>query len=191
MDYNATILRHFILEHEASGCWEWTGEKFATGYPRIRVDNVDLRAHRVVWSLLVGPIPKHRHLHHKCFNKVCVNPSHLEPVTPKEHAKRHGVTGICKANAEKHFCSAGHKFSEENTYKRPDGGRECKMCRDAKMQAYYLAHKDNWGKRRWADVACTDCGTEWRKRTDSLAGWSGLCKSCSMRRCKGARTVDP
>lgn len=46
-------------------------------------------AHVVVYELLVGRVPPGWHLHHKCEQKGCVNPKHLTPLTPSEHARLH------------------------------------------------------------------------------------------------------
>jgi hypothetical protein len=42
-------------------------------------------AHRLICEQLRGPIPDGLELHHKCENTRCVNPDHMEPLTPKEH----------------------------------------------------------------------------------------------------------
>lgn len=46
-------------------------------------------AHRFVYRTLVRPIRRGQHVHHKCFNKGCVNPQHLESLTPQEHGRLH------------------------------------------------------------------------------------------------------
>ena len=47
-------------------------------------------AHRLLWSRENGPVPTGYDLHHTCENKLCVNPEHLELLSPKDHHKRHG-----------------------------------------------------------------------------------------------------
>ena len=79
---------------DANDCWPWLGAKNPKGYGRIKADGGrrTLQAHRVAYELLVGPIPDGHHLDHLCRNRGCVNPSHAEPVTPKENIGR-GLTG--------------------------------------------------------------------------------------------------
>jgi hypothetical protein len=51
-----------------------------------------LRAHRVSYEALIGPIPVGLQLDHLCRIRSCVNPDHLEPVSASVNAKR-GLTG--------------------------------------------------------------------------------------------------
>jgi hypothetical protein len=76
-----------VIEN-ASGCWEWTGSKHRRGYGVLKWLGKSAYAHRVVFMLLVGPIPEGKVLDHRCFNTSCVNPDHLEVVTQKLNTKR-------------------------------------------------------------------------------------------------------
>lgn len=75
-----------------SGCLLWLGSRTADGYGaiKVRLDGVrrDWRAHRLVYELLVGPIPDGMEPDHTCRNKLCVHPDHLEPVTHAENLRR-------------------------------------------------------------------------------------------------------
>lgn len=70
-------------------CWLWTKGKTANGYGRFGVTSKDKRlAHIFAWTTLVGPVPEGLQLDHLCRVRLCVNPDHLEPVTPQENWRR-------------------------------------------------------------------------------------------------------
>lgn len=64
-----------------SGCWFWMGWDSGSGYGKVSMEGVACMAHRVVYELLVGPIPDGLILDHRCRVRCCCNPVHLEPVT--------------------------------------------------------------------------------------------------------------
>ncbi len=118
-------LLQFVLPEPMSGCWLWIGALNTSGYPVISVNLKCDYAHRLSYRLVFGAIPEDLDLDHKCRVPCCVNPWHLEPVTPRENTRR-GLIGILKTK-----CINGHMFDEENTYirKTPTGsGRMCKTC---------------------------------------------------------------
>lgn len=113
---------------KTADCWYWTGSISGTGYGQIGSRDKVLVAHRVVYETLVGQIPKGLHLDHLCRNKLCVNPQHLEPVSPKVNILR-GV-GLAAVNSRKVKCTKfGHPLSGVNLYVDPRGKRECRECR--------------------------------------------------------------
>lgn len=76
--------RH-VGEPTELGCHPWTGGVYATGYPQFegRV------AHRFAYQIVHGSIPDGHHIHHRCRNRLCVNPEHLEALTPTQHNRLH------------------------------------------------------------------------------------------------------
>lgn len=110
-------------------CWLWQGVLGGGGYGRIFVEGKMRQAHRYSYILHGGAIPPGFHLDHICRVRHCVNPAHLEPVTPTENKLR-GI-GITAIEARQKFCKRGHEFTQENTYLTPQGWRRCKTCRIA------------------------------------------------------------
>lgn len=112
------------VDKSSSDCWLWAGKLNNRGYGVLPVGRRSLceartaLAHRFAYELLVGPIPEGLQLDHLCRVRHCVNPAHLEPVTPRENTRR-------AAPANKTHCKYKHKFTPENTYRQPTTGRRC------------------------------------------------------------------
>lgn len=93
---------------DASGdCWIWTGATNRQGYGTHYHEEKKWLAHRLVWSLLVGPPGPI--LDHLCRVPGCVNPDHLEPVTARTNLLR-GET-IPARHRRKTKCPKGHPYS--------------------------------------------------------------------------------
>ena len=73
------------INKDKSGCWNWTGPKANNGYGRISFQNEHLIAHRLVYKLLKGEIPKGMNLCHSCDNPQCCNPDHMFIGTQKDN----------------------------------------------------------------------------------------------------------
>lgn len=123
------------VKRTASGCWIWIGATYASGYGQIWVNGRLLRAHRVFFEHLVGPIAEGMELDHLCRNTKCVNPDHMEPVSHQENCAR-GLAGLNQSM--KTHCPNGHAYSGGNLYIRPGGSRECRACGAAQMRRYRL-----------------------------------------------------
>jgi hypothetical protein len=70
-------------------CWEWTGSVNHNGYGHYSDGKRPWLAHRWIALLLSKKRNKAKlHTDHRCENKRCVNPRHLELVTLVENVKR-------------------------------------------------------------------------------------------------------
>lgn len=79
-----------------SYCVVWTGASIQ-GYGVIKYEGKQWRVHRLVYTLLVGPIPDGMEIDHLCNNTLCAEPDHLEVVTGPENRERakHRRGGLC------------------------------------------------------------------------------------------------
>jgi hypothetical protein len=121
-------------------CWEWKGAISSKGYGTTSIEGRSHRAHRVAYELLVGPIPAGLPLDHLCRVRHCVNPDHLQVVTPRENTFRSPIAPAVR-NAMKTHCVHGHAFDAANTVISADGWRRCRQCFRDRDRAYYAKKK--------------------------------------------------
>lgn len=128
-----TLLEGYDIDEK--GCWVWRGSKQRSGYGHIiyhRLSEEDpyrhFLVHRLSHEFFKGPIPKGYEVDHLCNVPSCMNPEHLEAVTPHENWNR--SNNVSRVNRDKTNCKYGHELTSDNVYSPPSGyGRWCKICR--------------------------------------------------------------
>lgn len=124
-----------------SGCLFWTDPLSVGGYGLIWNGARSVRAHQFSWQLAYGDPPgdDRIHLDHLCHtndascpggvtcpHRSCVNPDHLEWVTPAENSRRALIH---------EQCDRGHRWDEQTPIMR-DGQRRCRLCQQGRQAGY-------------------------------------------------------
>ncbi len=129
---------------EINGCWLWHGCVDQKGYGRLHSFYTSNVAHRWAYERFIGPIPHNHQCHHMCGVKGCVNPSHLEALTQREHSAKHPQT-------RKTHCPQGHPYSGDNLYMRTDKNghttQHCVVCHRKRNREWMRGYK----KRKLVD----------------------------------------
>ena len=125
-----------VLISDPNECWVWTGSRRGDSYGQLYIGGKHRATHRVAHYLATlcwPPVVRHR-----CDNRVCCNPHHLEGGTQTDNM-RDVVERGRHWNANKTHCPAGHIYDTANTYTRPNGSRECRECRKLRKHENKMA----------------------------------------------------
>ncbi len=121
-----------------SGCWLWIGCTTSAGYGRFNAGDGTKNAHTIALGHWRGvSIPKGFHTDHLCRVRCCVNPDHLEVVTPAENLKR--GSGFSAVHMQRTHCPKGHPYEGTNCIHEVDRNyprRRCRICKSARQYAY-------------------------------------------------------
>lgn len=124
----ARFLSH--VYEDRAGCWIWTGAgvrgEGARGYGLFWSSGHLVSAHRWAYIRRYGLIADGLVVDHLCEVKACVNPVHLQAVSPYENNRRAGTVG-------RTYCRKGHPFDAANTY-HYNGKQHCRRCRRDTMR---------------------------------------------------------
>jgi hypothetical protein len=83
--------------------------------------------HRLMWTLVKGPVPDGLQVCHTCDNPKCINIDHLWLGTQRDNS----LDMVSKRRQKfmsKTECKNGHAFTPENTWVCSRGHRHCRAC---------------------------------------------------------------
>lgn len=145
----ATDMDRFLAKVERTpSCWIWRAAATPKGYGSFWVNGRLQYAHRFAYEAFVGPILDGLQIDHLCRNPRCVNPAHLEPVTPRTNTLRSPIAPTA-LNARKTHCKRGHEFTPQNI-EWQGRKRSCRTCRNDRRRKGAPRPESRSAARRWA-----------------------------------------
>jgi HNH endonuclease len=93
-----------------TGCVRWTGAHNQKGYGRISYLGRLRQVHRLIYELLVEPIPPGLTVDHVCGTKACINVRHMQLVSREENSRlAHERRRLTRTH-----CRRGHEVNAES-----------------------------------------------------------------------------
>lgn len=142
LEVAASSERFWAKVDKTGTCWLWTGAVSSSGYGVFAYEGSKTAySHRITLAWSGVELAGEMVIDHLCRTPLCVNPAHLEQVTPKENIAR-GLQGALKSH-----CPQGHPWVEENQYVRPGTGR--KMCLACRSERNKINNANRRKETRW------------------------------------------
>lgn len=118
-----------VLKRGEDQCWPWRGACRDDSYGIMAIHRVQFYAHRIAVVIATREdIPEGMTVDHKCRNKKCCNPAHLEIVTQAENVARHHAA----VNPDV-VCLRGHNYQR---------GKACPTCNRERQAEWKLANPE-------------------------------------------------
>lgn len=82
-DALSTLMAHTTIKDE---CLFWKGKTTSSNYGHCTISGQQIVVHRVVYALTnQKDVSSIAQVHHKCANRKCINPDHLQEVSNREN----------------------------------------------------------------------------------------------------------
>ncbi len=99
MQITESLVRRFwkyTPKGDESECWNWNAST-RVGYGCLKHQGKMVSCHRLSYVIHHGPIPDGLVVGHKCDNRLCVNPHHLEAITQTQNI----IDGIVRGRSKR------------------------------------------------------------------------------------------
>ena len=95
---------------DENGCHIWQGSTNANGYGQVRLGDKSVLVHRAAYEHHKGEIPVGNVVRHRCNQRACCNPEHLETGTHAENMRDMALAGrhFTKTHPEKVIRGSNH-----------------------------------------------------------------------------------
>lgn len=160
--YDAEWVQRVLTNIRVSndGCWIWQGRTGTWGYGSTGYRGRDRIIHRQFYQVVNRvKLDRWQLVMHKCDQRLCINPMHLQIGTPGDNVLDAAAKGR-HHNARKTHCKRGHEFTPENTWikvgKKGNVMRGCLTCQKAAHEKpEYIAWRREYQRRRRAEKKAT------------------------------------
>lgn len=110
-------LRFWTKVEKTESCWIWRAGTNAKGYGTFTWDKGQSKrlSHRLAYEQMHGPVPDGMVIDHTCWNRACVRPDHLRPVSSRANSQNrkgakatnsNGFRGVSRASSGRFTASA-------------------------------------------------------------------------------------
>lgn len=137
-DLLPTHIKALFIPGDSAECWI-SSKRGSNGYAiNTTVKMYKANAYRLIYMMMVGPIPEGHDLDHTCDNGPggCVNWHHLTPSTHRYNVLR-STENIMGKHIRLTHCPQGHPYEGDNLVFEGNGRfRRCKICQREKNKRW-------------------------------------------------------